>query len=227
MAGDAPRLEVWLLDIAVPGPRGTENRAAVRAGARHALRAVCAACLGRPPDEVPLRHLCPSCGADDHGRPYLAGPDGLPHISLSHSGRRVAVALSDAPVGVDTERVRDDIDWSRMRALVLAPGEPEPGGREAWFNRWCLKEAVVKMTGDGLRLPMPLVRLEPGGPDGWLRARTPGASGWVRGLAAEDGWAAAVAVAAGAVPRTPRVHRRVAAAPGPFRNETTQQEVGR
>lgn len=41
------------------------------------------------------------------GKPYLTAAAGeLPQISLSHSGKWVACALSDSPVGVDVQEVR-------------------------------------------------------------------------------------------------------------------------
>ncbi len=218
-AADDSFLDVWLVDA---GDR-THDRAALRARARLVLRAVCAGYLGCVPEAVPLARHCLTCGARDHGKPYLATPERRPHISLSHSGGRVAVAVCGVPVGVDTERVRDGVPWERLRPLVLHPDEPVPGADAArWFERWSVKEAVVKMTGDGLALPLARVTVGPAGADGWHPAHAPGRTAWVRGLATADGHAAAVAVARPVA--APRIRHRnltdLMAAPGPYQEMT-------
>ncbi|WP_188191186.1 4'-phosphopantetheinyl transferase family protein [Nonomuraea sp. SYSU D8015] len=59
--------------------------------------------LGMPPADVPLRRDCPDCGRP-HGKPRVPG-DEL-HVSVSHSGRWVAVAITDVGrVGIDVERI--------------------------------------------------------------------------------------------------------------------------
>jgi 4'-phosphopantetheinyl transferase len=81
------------------------------------------------------------------------------HVSVSHSGDWVLVALCvDAPVGVDVEEVtaRHDSAALANRALALderaALGALPAADQPAAFARyWCRKEAVLKLTGDGLR----------------------------------------------------------------------------
>jgi 4'-phosphopantetheinyl transferase len=111
--------------------------------------------LGRlrdvPPERVPLSRACTDCGKP-HGRPVVAGG---PHLSVSHSGDRVAVAFSTAgPVGVDVEAVRP-LDEAIERH-VLAPSESLDetldGGGMLFY--WTRKEAIIKATGDGLRVSM-------------------------------------------------------------------------
>ncbi|WP_327581139.1 4'-phosphopantetheinyl transferase superfamily protein [Nonomuraea sp. NBC_00507] len=118
--------------------------------------------LGVPAADVPLRRDCPAC-ARPHGKPRLPG-DEL-HLSVSHSGRWVAVAISGVgPVGIDVERVAE-----RSTALVeaaLADVEAEALGRTAdpvagFIAYWTRKEAVLKATGDGLRVPMSHVIVSP------------------------------------------------------------------
>ncbi|HEV3014296.1 MAG TPA: 4-phosphopantetheinyl transferase, partial [Actinomycetota bacterium] len=70
------------------------------------LRLVVARLTAQPPDRVVVDRSCPSCGRH-HGRPRLPGT-GL-HVSISHSGTTVAVAVSHAgEVGVDVQQVVDD-----------------------------------------------------------------------------------------------------------------------
>lgn len=112
--------------------------------------------LGIRPEKVPLDRTCSDCGRP-HGAPRPAGGGG-PHLSVSHSGARVVVAISDGgPVGVDVEAASDRFDPDIARHL-LSPAEaarthqPDPAGLLAYWTR---KEATVKATGEGLRVPLP------------------------------------------------------------------------
>lgn len=81
---------------------------------------------------------------NDNGKPLLA--DG--HISITHSGPWVAVALADSPVGVDIERYRDKVVHlaSRFCADEEQPSEGEDDLK--YFTAvWCAKEALFKMNG--------------------------------------------------------------------------------
>jgi 4'-phosphopantetheinyl transferase len=116
--------------------------------------------LGVPPDKVPLTRACRECG-EPHGPPAVA--DG-PHLSVSHSGDRVAVALSEAgPVGVDVEAVTRRLDESIAR-LLLSEAEAAratPPDEPGLFTYWTRKEAIVKATGDGLRAPLTDITVSP------------------------------------------------------------------
>jgi 4'-phosphopantetheinyl transferase len=104
--------------------------------------------LGLPAAKVPLTRACRDCG-EPHGPPAIAGG---PHLSVSHSGDRVAVALSaHGPVGIDVEECSRQLD-SAIERHVLAPAETAGAGDI--FIYWTRKEALVKATGDGLRAPM-------------------------------------------------------------------------
>lgn len=133
-----------------------EDRARFTAGAA-LIRLVVGEHIGTAPGEVRVSRDCPGC-AVPHGRPRVPG-SGL-HLSLSHSGRLVVLAVTTrAPVGVDIEARR----WRNIDGLwrmISAPGErrPEP---EGFTTLWCRKESVLKATGDGLRTPMTAVRVSP------------------------------------------------------------------
>jgi 4'-phosphopantetheinyl transferase len=121
------------------------------------VRLVAGACQGVAPDRVAVDRRCPDCGRP-HGRVRVAGL----HVSVSHSGECVLVAgLREAPVGVDVERVDPGLDLAGIVPLTLAPPEEailstvdEPRRAAAFARYWCRKEALVKMTGDGLRTPL-------------------------------------------------------------------------
>ncbi|MFC4913073.1 4'-phosphopantetheinyl transferase family protein [Actinomadura gamaensis] len=114
--------------------------------------------LGVPPEKVAIDRACPDCGKP-HGRPRVVGRPDAPHISVSHSGDRIGVALSPhGPLGLDVEESREiSTDIARH---VLAPGESAAGLADLLVY-WTRKEALLKATGDGLRFPMPRLRTTP------------------------------------------------------------------
>ena len=104
---------------------------------------------GLPPERVAITRRCPDCD-EPHGPPVV---DGGPHVSVSHSGDLVAVAVSPyGPLGVDVEedsgRVNEDIG---RHLLASDEAAASPSGLLAYWTR---KEALVKATRDGLRVPL-------------------------------------------------------------------------
>ncbi|HQY48941.1 MAG TPA: 4'-phosphopantetheinyl transferase superfamily protein [Thermomonas sp.] len=98
--------------------------------------------------------------AHTDGRPLLRlDGDAVPlHVSLSHSGEWLALALADAPVGVDIELPRRVRDWNALARFVFSPEECErveaadPAMRADVFHAlWTLKEARGKRSGEGLQ----------------------------------------------------------------------------
>lgn len=104
-----------------------------------------------------------SGSADEPPKVSLANagplPGGPPHLSISHSGDRVACAVGDHAVGVDIEalpprRARD------LEGLMQGIGSPAElvewnstarGERVTWFHRlWVIKEAWLKARGEGV-----------------------------------------------------------------------------
>lgn len=91
------------------------------------LRVAVAAHVGVPPGDLVVDRTCPECGGP-HGPPrVVAAGRTPPHVSVSHSGVVVMVALSrPGPVGVDVQRVTDvpghALEWVRREAMVKAAG---------------------------------------------------------------------------------------------------------
>ncbi|MEM9135138.1 MAG: 4'-phosphopantetheinyl transferase superfamily protein [Actinomycetota bacterium] len=131
------------------------------------VRRVAARLAGCAPHEIALDRRCDSCGRP-HGKPRLR--DRSIEVSISHAGDHVAAAASAVgPVGVDVEQVGGvGDDRAGLLDLVCGPGERTVAETPLGFYRlWTDKEAVLKATGDGLRVPMSEVvvagpRSEPG-----------------------------------------------------------------
>lgn len=130
--------------LVVPDDRRRFTAAAVL------LRLTVASHLGASPSDVSIDRTCEECGRP-HGRPQLRGSDRGVHMSVSHSGPLVAIALTEAgPVGVDIEGVthahRELLDFAchptEREAIVTA---------EDFAVAWVRKEAVLKADGAGLR----------------------------------------------------------------------------
>ncbi|QRP46835.1 4'-phosphopantetheinyl transferase superfamily protein [Amycolatopsis sp. FDAARGOS 1241] len=117
-----------------------------------------AARLGGSPESVVFDATCADCGKP-HGRPTVPGSDLT--LSISHSGNLVGVAATDGvPVGLDVETSSRKADRSLIE-YALSPAEqaavaelPEADRPAAFFVYWTRKEAVMKATGKGLKIPL-------------------------------------------------------------------------
>jgi 4'-phosphopantetheinyl transferase len=152
--------------------------------------------------------LAPSTVAlsGDGDKPRLAGLGGRHEFSLSHSGRRVVVAITaSTPVGVDVERVCADRDLDALIERVLDPGERSTlaalvgsARRAAFYRYWVRKEAAVKATGHGLRMPLAAVTVsgpnEPAAVVRWSAQDPPSAGIQLHDLDPGDGHAACLAL---------------------------------
>ena len=90
----------------------------------------------------------PILAKDAGGRPFLPEWPGL-FLSLSHTAGAAVLALSDAPVGVDVER---------LRAIPPRLGRDFAGGEETFWRRWTAAEAAAKREGRGAGALLPLGR---------------------------------------------------------------------
>lgn len=153
------------------------------------LRRAVGDALDTEPAELRIDRRCAHCG-EQHGAPRVLGHD--VHVSVSHSGQQVAVAVATgAPVGVDVEQI-SAIDLTELRSMLLAPTETASSPSE-FFQLWVRKEAVVKATGDGLGASLSDIAI---GANGRVTAY-PGRLelvAQVQNLTAAPGYAAAVAL---------------------------------
>jgi 4'-phosphopantetheinyl transferase len=95
------------------------------------------------------------------GKPLLANEPDL-HFSLSHSADLALIGVSrDAQLGVDIENAREFEDADAIARRFFTPREVSawvetpPGRRNtAFFNCWTRKEALVKVSGEGISLSL-------------------------------------------------------------------------
>ncbi len=114
--------------------------------------------LGMAIDDVRFDATCDGCGKP-HGRPRVPGAPLM--LSISHSGELIGVAATaGTPVGLDVEtatRKADDslIEYALSPAeQVAVAGLAAEERATAFFTYWTRKEAVMKATGKGLRIPL-------------------------------------------------------------------------
>lgn len=97
-----------------------------------------------------------SYGYGERQKPYLSDADGF-FFNLSHAGEYAMLAVSDAEVGCDVEKIRPVdlglfthvLTADEYSVLAAAPKEE----RDALFFRyWVLKESCMKALGKGLLL---------------------------------------------------------------------------
>ncbi|GHS86430.1 hypothetical protein FACS1894201_07260 [Bacteroidia bacterium] len=98
----------------------------------------------------------------EYGKPYLRYYLDF-HFSIAHSYGRVVVAFSNAPVGVDIERLvcKPKSTLIAIAQKVFRSDEiamlqilEEPACRQRFTELWTIKEALVKTTGAGLGRPV-------------------------------------------------------------------------
>jgi len=102
-----------------------------------------------------------------HGKPHLPGC--WCQFSLSHVSGFGLAALSEAPVGIDVERLRavsiDALRRSQIEAGAqhLDPGQPLPAefDERRFFTAWTRLEAVAKADGRGIGEMLTLIGVGP------------------------------------------------------------------
>jgi 4'-phosphopantetheinyl transferase len=98
----------------------------------------------------------------EHGKPYVASPAAPVHFNLSHCADLAIYAISRTHVpGVDIDRLDRKVDDAALARRYFSAREYAglqsiaPADRKrAFLTCWTRKEAVVKATGDGLRMAL-------------------------------------------------------------------------
>ncbi len=96
------------------------------------------------------RHICGSfeVKTTENGKPYI---EGNPlYFSVSHSRTVAVIALSDSPVGVDTEIFTNRKFESVLNRFTTSEKVEINGDFTAFLKNWTVKEAFIKMNGGTL-----------------------------------------------------------------------------
>lgn len=88
-------------------------------------------------------------GRLDNGKPVIISPEGF-FISVSHSGDVTAIVISDTPVGLDIEEIRD-IDFEKIKNGFFSKKDAEKiTDKKSFFEYFVKKEAESKISGEGI-----------------------------------------------------------------------------
>lgn len=91
---------------------------------------------------------------NEYGKPFLEGYKNL-FFNVSHSGNWVICALSDKPVGVDVEQIKEkdtDIAKRFFHEKEANAIHENVQDKELFFHYWTLKESYVKAEGKGMSI---------------------------------------------------------------------------
>jgi 4'-phosphopantetheinyl transferase len=96
-----------------------------------------------------------------YGKPELRDHRNI-HFNISHSGKYVVSAVSDEPVGIDVEQVKEkdfmkiaERFFSQDEKSYIENSQPVGAKAAAFAEIWTKKEAFIKREGLGLALPLP------------------------------------------------------------------------
>ena len=106
----------------------------------------------------------PIFGYHDSGKPFIEDHPDI-HFNLSHCREAAICALSDHPVGVDIESIREYKNslaeyTMNEQELEAIRGTVRPD--VAFIRLWTMKESLLKLTGEGIRNNMKQVIAETG-----------------------------------------------------------------
>ena len=88
----------------------------------------------------------------EHGKPTIVGHPEI-HINLSHCREAAVCAVSSRPVGIDVEsisRYKDSLAEYTMNASELRKIKEAENPEEEFIRLWTMKEAVLKLSGEGI-----------------------------------------------------------------------------
>ncbi len=94
---------------------------------------------------------------EKYGKPCLSGYSDF-HFSISHTRNAIVVAISDNPIGVDIERIKEIKIGIVKRFFTECErayiNEDKLGSNKRFYEIWTKKEAYVKYLGLGLSVPL-------------------------------------------------------------------------
>ena len=89
---------------------------------------------------------------NEHGKPSLIGHPGI-FFNLSHCKEAVVCVISDSPVGVDVESIREykeSLVRYTMNDSEIQEIESSENPASTFIRLWTMKEATIKLLGTGI-----------------------------------------------------------------------------
>lgn len=103
--------------------------------------------------KIPVNQLMFEKG--EHKKPYLCNDSNV-HFNFSHTKSCILLGISDAPIGVDVEKVKEapysimDSVFHPAEIMYIDHFKTEPIKSSRFFQIWTKKEALLKYNGTGL-----------------------------------------------------------------------------
>ena len=97
----------------------------------------------------------------EHGKPAIIGHEDI-HFNLSHCKNAVMCAVSDQPIGIDCEvlgRGNEGLVEYTMNEKEIEEINASPNPMNEFIKLWTKKEAVLKLSGEGINDDMKSVLL--------------------------------------------------------------------
>jgi phosphopantetheinyl transferase len=91
-------------------------------------------------------------GKGPYGKPFVSQPKTHFHFNISHSGDKQITAVSLSEVGVDLEKIREDIDIDKISKRLFSKRlievmQKSARAHEFFFRAWTFYEAFLKAQG--------------------------------------------------------------------------------
>jgi 4'-phosphopantetheinyl transferase len=157
--------------------------------AQGGLRKIVAIYTGCLPEEV---DMC----REERGKPYVPG---APEFNLSHTAGRMFAAFSSSPVGLDVESARRTVRTEALARKFFSHEErirlkklEDPIKALTFLRYWVCKEAIVKLSGDGIYYGLRYARVDLAS-DGRSRGVYKGREVWLQEFRPEKDLVAALA----------------------------------
>lgn len=102
-----------------------------------------------------------------NGKPYLKNHPDI-YFNLSHSGTMIMAAFSHREIGCDIERIKEARMgvvrryFTEKEQLFMKKNWTEEEKNRLFTRYWTLKESVLKVTGEGMRMPLNSFELQLG-----------------------------------------------------------------
>lgn len=81
----------------------------------------------------------------ENGKPYIEGAE----FSITHTGGTALIAISDKPVGIDAEMIKE-LNYSSILQRFTLREQAEIDCTAAFLKNWVVKEAYIKKLGETL-----------------------------------------------------------------------------